>query len=152
MAKVNWFLRSMTIILVVLAVASIVALLAKDAGVGPLRRLPVHVLSGAALLLAGGASLLIQPITCLQAKKFLKNALLAATFILWGAVQFMPQNVLSMRLGDFVVALFVVDLVWATLIAVNRQGARAAQPDPAKCHKLESVLRKSLLPPGGLGL
>jgi hypothetical protein len=45
----------------------------------------------------------------------LKNALLAATFLLWGAIQLMPQNATSMRLGNVVIALYVVDLAWVVL-------------------------------------
>lgn len=45
----------------------------------------------------------------------LKNALLAATFLLWGGIQFMPQNALSLRLGNVVIALYVVDLAWVIL-------------------------------------
>ena len=128
MAKANWFLRSIAIILVVLALASSVALLAKDAGIRTLPRLPLHVLSGAALLIVGGAFLLVQPILCFQLKEILKNVLLAATFILWGMIQLMPRNALSMRLDNLVVTLFVLDLAWATLVAVSPQNnARVCQ-------------------------
>ena len=139
----------MTIILVVLALGSSVALLAKDAGMGTLPRLPLHVLSGVALLLVGGAFLLVQPMMCLRPKEILKNALLAATFILWGTVQFMAQNVLSMRLGNFVVALFVLDLAWATLVAVNppEQRAHVSRLGRANCRESEIVLGKGLTPP-----
>lgn len=137
MAKVNWFLRSVTIILVALALGSSIALLAKDAGMRTLPRLPLHVLSGVALLLVGGAFLLVQPMMWRQPKEFLKNVLLAATFILWGTIQFMSQNALSIRLGNLVVALFVLDLAWATLIAVNpTEGrARVSRPGHVNCRK-----------------
>jgi hypothetical protein len=45
----------------------------------------------------------------------LKNGLLAATFLLWGAIQFMPQGVASLQLGDLVIVLYVLDLAWVIL-------------------------------------
>jgi hypothetical protein len=45
----------------------------------------------------------------------LKNVLLAVTFLLWGGLQFLPQNTLSVWLGNFVIALYVVDLAWVIL-------------------------------------
>jgi hypothetical protein len=119
LAKANRFWRGMTITLVVLALGFCTALLAKDAQMETIPRLPLHVLSALSLLLIGGAFLLVQPMMCLRPKEFLKNVLLAATFILWGIVELMPQNALSIRLGNLVVALFVVDLSWATLLSVS---------------------------------
>jgi hypothetical protein len=116
---VNRVLRGMTIILVVLALASTLAQLVKDAGMGTLPRLPLHVISAVALLLAGVAFLIVQPIICLRPREILKNVLLAVTFILWGIVQLMPQNALSMRLDNLVVALFVLDLAWAAILSVR---------------------------------
>jgi hypothetical protein len=46
--------------------------------------------------------------------------LLAMTFILWGIVQLMPQNALSARLGNVVVALYVLDVAWAILFITCR--------------------------------
>jgi hypothetical protein len=116
---VNRVLRGMTIILVVLALAFTLALLVKDAGIGTLSRLPLHVISAMSLLLAGVAFLVVQPIMSPRPREFLKNVLLAVTFILWGIVQLMPQDVLSMRLDNLVVALFVLDLAWAALVNIR---------------------------------
>jgi hypothetical protein len=44
--------------------------------------------------------------------EFLKNALLAATFLLWGIIQLMPRNATSIRLGNVVIVLYVLDLSW----------------------------------------
>ena len=138
MTKLNWFLRSVTIFLAVLAVAFSGVLLAKDVATEILPQLPVHVLSAVSLLLVGAASLVVQPMIRLRPIEFLKNLLLAATFILWGIVQLMPQNILSMRLDNLVVALFVLDLAWASLLSV-KPSQESAQPhgcsancDPAR--------------------
>jgi hypothetical protein len=49
----------------------------------------------------------------------LKNILLASAFILWGIVQLMAQNALSKRLGNVVIALYVLDLAWVILVGLN---------------------------------
>jgi len=110
----------MTITLVVLALAFSTALLAKDAGMSHIPRLPRGVISAMPLLLVGVAFLILQLMIRPRPKECLKNLLLAATFILWGIVQLMPQNVLSMRLGNLVVALYVLDLAWTILLGVGR--------------------------------
>jgi hypothetical protein len=77
--------------------------------------LSAAVISAAPLLLVGISFLIMQPIIRPRTVEFLKNALLAATFLLWGAVQLMPQNATSMRLGNVVIALYVLDLAWVVL-------------------------------------
>ena len=49
----------------------------------------------------------------------MKNMLLAATFLLWGFVQLMSQSEWSRKLGDLVIALFVMDLAWTIFDRVN---------------------------------
>jgi hypothetical protein len=115
----NRFLRGITITLVGLALAFSSALLAKDTGMRSLPRLPLHVISAVSLLLVGVAFLMLHLKIQPRSKDLLKNLLLAGTFILWGIVQLMPQNVLSMRLGNVVVALFVLDLAWAILVSLS---------------------------------
>jgi cation transport ATPase len=123
-----------TTTLVVVAVAFSCALLIKDAGIGDIPRLSHSVISAVSLLLAGVALLVVQPVMGFQLKESLKNVLLAATFILWGIVQLMPQNLLSMRLGNIVVALFVLDVAWATLISLTRmQESNLPWTCPADC-------------------
>jgi hypothetical protein len=51
----------------------------------------------------------------------MKNVLLAGTFLLWGAIQLMPQNHLAERLGNVVIVLYVVDLAWTNFSATNSQ-------------------------------
>jgi hypothetical protein len=63
----------------------------------------------------GTSFLFLQPIIRPRLMELLKNVLLAATFLLWGAIQFMPQNTMSKRLGNVVIALYVLDLAWVIL-------------------------------------
>jgi hypothetical protein len=109
----------MTIIFVTLALATGGALLARDSGVGIFPGLSRGAASAAPLLSGGIAFLILQLIIRARLKDLLKNVLLAATFILWGIVQLIPQNFLSIRLGNVVVPLFVLDLAWATMSGVN---------------------------------
>jgi len=99
----------------VLAIAASAVLLLDDAKL----RIPfMHgtaALSAAPLLLAGVAFLFAQPVIRPSLFELLKNILLAATFLLWGGIQFMPQNALSLRLGNLVIALYVLDLAWVIL-------------------------------------
>jgi hypothetical protein len=67
------------------------------------------------LLLVGTSFLLVQPMLRPRLLDLLKNLVLAGTFLLWGIVQLMPQNALSIRLGNLVIALYVLDLAWITL-------------------------------------
>jgi len=77
--------------------------------------LPPRVISAAPLLLVGASFLFLQPIIRPRLMELLKNVLLAVTFLLWGAIQFMPQNTMSKRLGNVVIALYVLDLAWVIL-------------------------------------
>jgi hypothetical protein len=95
----NRFLRGLTIILVVLALVLSGMLLIQDARIESIRAHARSVISAASLLLIGVAFLIVQPMMRLCPNEFLKNLLLATSFILWGMVQLMPQSVLSMRLG-----------------------------------------------------
>lgn len=83
---------------------------------GILPRLPGNVISGVSLLLVGIAFLNLQLTIRPWSKELLKNLLLAATFILWGVIQLMPRNTLSLRLGRLVIALLVLELAWVILI------------------------------------
>jgi hypothetical protein len=82
---------------------------------GNLPRFWATAISAAPLLLVGASFLILQPLLRLGRLELLKNVLLAATFLLWGAVQLMPQNALTVRLGNLVIALYVLDLAWMTL-------------------------------------
>jgi peptidoglycan/LPS O-acetylase OafA/YrhL len=115
----NGILRGIATSLIILALASSAVLLVKDLGIGDLFRLPRCVISGAPLLLLGVVLLIVQWMIRPKLKELLKNALLAATFILWGIVQLVPQNGLSLKLGDLVVVLFVLDLAWTILLSVR---------------------------------
>jgi hypothetical protein len=86
------------------------------------RVLSAHVISAAPLLLIGLSFLTVQPVLRPRRTILLKNALLAAAFILWGIVQLMEQNALSERLGSVVIVLYVLDLAWVILASVNSSG------------------------------
>jgi hypothetical protein len=86
-----------------------------DARPGTFSGIPEAAISAAPLLLVGAAFLLMQPVLRPRLVDLLKNGLLAATFLLWGAIQFMPQGVTSLRLGDLVIVLYVLDLAWVIL-------------------------------------
>ena len=101
--------------LAVLALAASIGLLIGDLGIGTLPRLSAAATSAAPLLLVGTSFLIVQPIIRPRLVELLKNVLLAATFLLWGIVQLMPQNTMSNRLGNLVIALYVLDLAWVTL-------------------------------------
>jgi hypothetical protein len=101
--------------LAILALAAGIALLIGDAKPGILSRLPAVAISAAPLLLVGTAFLIVQPIIRPRFMELLKNVLLAATFLLWGAIQLMPKNTMSKRLGNIVIALYVLDLAWVIL-------------------------------------
>ena len=108
--------------LAVLALAASLALLLGDAGIGTLVWRSAAASTAAPLLLVGTAFLFMQPVLRPRLVELLRNVLLAGTFLLWGIVQFMPQNAMSARLGNFVIALYVFDLAWMTLgSAISQQ-------------------------------
>lgn len=115
----NKILRWMSYTLTALALAAGVALLLGDAKPGLVFNAPEAAISAAPLLLVGVAFLVLQPILRPGALDLLKNVLLAGTFLLWGGIQFMPQNSTAARLGDLVIALYVVDLAWVILASRN---------------------------------
>jgi len=98
--------------LAILALAAGIALLIGDAKPGILSGLPAAAISASPLLLIGTSFLIMQPIIRPRLGELLKNVLLAATFLLWGAIQLMPQNAMSIRLGNVVIVLYVLDLAW----------------------------------------
>jgi hypothetical protein len=111
----QWILRSAGYVLAVLALVACAGLLIGDVGIGNLSRLSPTAASAAPLLLVGTSFLFVQPVVRPRLLDLLKNLLLAGTFLLWGIVQLMPQNALSIRLGNLVIALYVLDLAWVTL-------------------------------------
>ena len=104
----KWMSRGLAL----LALVAGIALLLRDAKPDVLLSLPPTMLSAAPLLLVGAAFLILQPVIRAQWSELLKNMVLAATFLLWGAIQLMPQNAVALRLGNLVIALYVLDLAW----------------------------------------
>ncbi len=119
----NNALRWISYGLAILALAAGIALLIGDAILRTLPRLPAAAISAAPLLLVGASFLIMQPIIRPRFAELLKNVLLAATFLLWGVIQLIPRNAMSVRLGNVVIALYVLDLAWVVLgtkISVKR--------------------------------
>ena len=119
MTILSRILRYISYGMAVLALAASIGLLVGDAGIATLPRFSGAVVSAAPLLLVGTSFLFVQPVIRPRLIELLKNVLLAATFLLWGIVQFMPPSTMSLRLGNVVIALYVLDLAWMTLGAVN---------------------------------
>jgi len=112
LSGMNKILRRLSMGLVVVAVVSSIVLLASDSDtLGSLNRWAAPI-SAAPLLAVGLALLIFQPTIRPGWAELLKSALLAATFLLWGAVQLMPPTMLSRRLGNLVIALYVIELAW----------------------------------------
>ena len=114
----NKTLISLAIGLVVLAIVFSIGLLASDI-IGVASRLPAATISALPLLAVGLSFLIVQSMIRPRWTELLKNILLAATFLLWGIVQLMAHNLLSKKLGDVVIALYVVDLAWTILARMN---------------------------------
>ena len=115
MFMLNNILRWISYVLAVLALAAGMAVAYRRCEIMDSSGLSAAVISAAPLLLVGASFLIMQPILRPRWTELLKNALLAATFLLWGAIQLMPQNAMSMRLGNVVIALYVLDLAWVVL-------------------------------------
>jgi len=115
----NSLLRWISFALAVVALAASVSLLVTDAKLWVPPGLSVSAVSAAPLLLIGIAFLFLQPVIRPRPSDLLKNILLAATFLLWGAVQLMPQNNLAERLGSLVIVLYVVDLAWTNFASMK---------------------------------
>jgi len=102
----------------VLALAASIGLLIGNPGVAIPSGSLASAVCAAPLLLAGVSFLMVQPIMRPGLTELIKNVLLAATFLLWGAIQFLPDNAFSKTLGNLVIALYVLDVAWITLKAV----------------------------------
>jgi len=72
-------------------------------------------LSAVPLLLVGASFLMLQVAIRPRWVELLKNGLLGGTFLLWGTIQLMPSNATSLRLGNIVIGLYVLDLAWVIL-------------------------------------
>jgi hypothetical protein len=120
----NSFFRWISIGLAVVALAAGASLLVSDAKIWSPPGISAAVISAAPLLLIGISFLFMQPIIRPRSAELVKNMLLAGTFLLWGAIQLMPQNHLAERLGSIVIVLYVVDLAWTNFASMNsRKGS-----------------------------
>jgi hypothetical protein len=120
MSILGVILRWTSYLLAVLSLAACIGLLVGGVGLAIIPGLSAFA-SAAPLLLVGTSFLIVQPLLRPRLVELLKNVLLAATFLLWGIVQLLPQNAMSIRLGNVVIALYVLDLAWVTLGTVISQ-------------------------------
>jgi hypothetical protein len=104
---------------VVVAITCSVVLLTKDCGIKLPGRISQTSTAAASLLLVGGALLIAQTLIHPETMELIRNVLLSVAFIMWGLVQLLPLTALSEKLGDMVVALFVVDVAWTTLAIIK---------------------------------
>lgn len=128
MSAINKVLRWLTMVLVIVAVACTMGLLTSDTKLAIPLGFSAQVISAAPLLLIGVSLLIVQTMLRPRWTELLKNILLAAAFILWGVVQLMQESALSKRLGDIVIALYVLDLAWMILASVNPAGTIRSSP------------------------
>jgi len=108
---IGWFAAAVAVAALVCAAG----LLASDMGVRMAIGFPVSAISAAALLTIGAALLIAQIVRRPRWTELAKNVLLATAFLLWGAVQLMEPSELSRKLGDVVIALYVLDIAWVIL-------------------------------------
>jgi peptidoglycan/LPS O-acetylase OafA/YrhL len=118
----NKLLRWLTFVLVALAVLCSIGLLAGDSKMPIPLGLPATMISAAPLLLIGVSLLIVQALLRPRWPELLKNVLLATAFILWSVVQLIEQSALSKRLGDVVIALYVLDVAWVILASATPAG------------------------------
>jgi hypothetical protein len=115
LSRLNNILQWISYLLAVLALAAGIGLLVGDAKLWAPRGLSAALISATPLLLVSTSFLIIQPILRPRLMDLMKNVLLAATFLLWGIIQLLPHNTMSIRLGNVVIALYVLDLAWVIL-------------------------------------
>jgi len=106
-------------VLAAVGVACIAALLVNDSYASSPLRFSASVAASASLLLVGVSLLTVQMVLRPRWTELLKNMLLSAAFILWGVVQLMEENAFSRKLGNIVIALYVLDLAWGVFASVS---------------------------------
>lgn len=105
--------------LVLLALVFCVVMFAADMIFRAARPAWVASLTALPLLAIGTSFLIMQALVRESRSQLLKNLLLAATFLLWGVAELLPENGLSKILDEVVIALFVIDLAWTILPRVS---------------------------------
>ena len=113
--------RRMAKILVVAAIVCSLTLLLKDTGVTIPWGVSQTTISAVSLMLVGGALLIAQALIHPYKLELMRNILLSIAFILWGFVQLLPLTTSSKKLGDVVVALYVIDVGWTILAIVKHR-------------------------------
>jgi hypothetical protein len=113
-------LRSLSLLLFILAVGGIVALLFSDASHG-LRLTSLHQQSSAVALILIGASYISLQLTLKRRwSEKLKGVALGFAFVLWGSEQFLPASRMVTLMDSAVITIFVVDLGLIILDALGK--------------------------------
>jgi RsiW-degrading membrane proteinase PrsW (M82 family) len=108
-------LRWTCFVLVIASLAASLLLLVGDPGKFSSLAFSVPAISAVPLFLAGASFLVAQRFAQASWAELLKNLILGAAFLLWAVIQLLPKNAMSRRLGNLVIALYVLDIAWATL-------------------------------------
>jgi uncharacterized membrane protein YkvA (DUF1232 family) len=103
--------------------------------VGPLNDFPWTLKSAIPLIAVGFSYLCFIATAPRTALQRLLGFLVALAFILWGAEQFLPDQILAAGIDDLVVFLFVLDL--SLVIRENLTVAVAARSQPTTATKSE---------------
>lgn len=118
----NSIIRCFSFGFAILALGATVALLIADANTPTSTDTWKAMIPASPLLLAGVAFLLAQPLARPRVIELIKNLILAGAFLLWGAIQLIPPSPIAKYLGNLVIALYVADLAWGTLVVLNSSG------------------------------
>ena len=104
------FLRSLTAVLFILAIAAMLTVLGADI-THALTLTPLHREAGAlSFMLIGGSYLTLQLSSPRPWNKKLKPFLLGIGFLFWGSAQLLPSGLLVTAMDTTVVLIFVMDL------------------------------------------
>jgi peptidoglycan/LPS O-acetylase OafA/YrhL len=117
-------MRLVAMISAIAAIACAIVLLASDTKAPIPQLISPAEISAAPLFLIGASLLVFQTTQRVRAAEALKNVLLAAAFLLWGAVQLMKPSAVSQSLGHVVIVLYVLDLAWVILARANARPPR----------------------------
>jgi peptidoglycan/LPS O-acetylase OafA/YrhL len=120
----NKLIRLIAVVSAIAAIACAIVLLASDTKAPIPQSISPAAISAAPLLLIGASLLIFQATQRARAVEALKNVLLAAAFLLWGAVQLMKPSTVSQSLGHVVIVLYVLDLAWVILARANARPPR----------------------------
>jgi len=118
-------LRSLSLLLFILAVGGIIVLLTSDVS-SALRLTSFHQQSSAvALILIGASYISLQLSAKRRWNEKLKGVFLGFAFVLWGSEQFLPASQMVTLMDSAVITIFVVDLGLIILDYLKRKDDQA---------------------------